>query len=772
MIELHRLPAEIRESRRAVLWNYEERGGKPTKVPYVPGQPEKRASSTDSNTWGTFDEAHAAYMEGKADGVGHVLGEKISGVDLDHCRDPQTGLIEAWALDIIRLLDSYTEASPSGTGVKVFLGGTLPPGCRRKGKIELYDCARFFTVTGDHVPGTPETIEERTAQLAELHARIFAANGGGRRRAVSRPASPLSDDDAALLERARGAKNGDKFSGLWSGDTSGHASPSEADLALCDLLAFWTAKDADRMDALFRQSGLMRKKWDERHGAQTYGAMTIATAIAGCQETYSGPTRTGTPEAKPGASEAEPTQDATSLILDPADPLPSARAFVARSHILQDTLALRHQSGVFYTYDAERKTYAERDEAAIRAELYGFLESAQRRTEPGGNHPPALGPFKPTKSRVENVADALRAVCNLPASSVPPCWLQDDPGLDPFDILACRNGLLHLPTRRLLPGTPAFYTLTGLDFAFDPYAPAPIRWGQFLAELWPDDPECRDTLQEVFGYCLTPQTHYQKVFMLVGPKRSGKGTIGRVLRRLLGDRNVCGPMFANMGEPFGLSILIGKSLAIIADARISGRTDTAVLTERLLSISGEDTLSIPRKYLPDWTGKLSTRFLLLTNELPRIEDASGALASRFIVLTLTQSFYGREDHGLFERLLPELPGILNWALAGWDRLYTRGHFVQPHSSTELIQQLEDLGSPVGAFVRERCEIGPGFEVAQAALFEAWKGWCQENGRERPGTTQTLGRNLRAAYPWLQDTRPLVGGERVRKWRGLRLLDSG
>jgi putative DNA primase/helicase len=460
------------------------------------------------------------------------------------------------------------------------------------------------------------------------------------------------------------------------------------------------------------------------------------------------------------------------LILDPRDPLPSARTFTERSYFIQDTLALRHQGGVFYAYDPERKAYAERDEATIRAELYGFLESAQWWAKPKANHPSALGPFKPTKSRVENVADALRALCNLPTACAPPCWLQPNPALDPLDILACRNGLLHIPTRTLSPGTPAFYSLTGLDFAFDPHPPKPARWEQFLAELWPDDPESRDTLQEVFGYCLTPRTHLQKIFMVVGPMRSGKGTIGRVLRRLLGERNVCGPTLANMSEPFGLSILIGKSLAIIADARISGRTDTAVVTERLLSISGEDPLSVPRKYLPVWTGKLSSRFLLLTNELPRIEDASGALASRFIILTLSQSFYGREDHGLFERLLPELPGILNWALEGWDRLIARGRFVQPASSSELLQQFEDLGSPVGAFIRDRCDIGAAYEVEQAVLFDAWKSWAEANGRERSGTTQTFGRNLRAAYPWLKNTRPLVAGERVRTWRGIRLREAG
>jgi putative DNA primase/helicase len=462
-----------------------------------------------------------------------------------------------------------------------------------------------------------------------------------------------------------------------------------------------------------------------------------------------------------GAADAEP------LILDPSDPLPSARAFVKRTRV-QGALALRHHGGLFYTYDAARNAYADQDEATIRAELYAFLDTALRRPNEQDKVVAATVPFKPTKSRVENVLDALHAVTNLPSAYAPPCWLQDDPGLDPFDVLACNNGLLHIPTRTLLPGTPAFFTLTGVPFAFDPQAPPPVAWLQFLEELWPQDEASRETLQEWAGYLLTPQTRLQKALMLVGPKRSGKGTIGRVVRRLLGDRNVCGPTLANMGEQFGLSTLIGKSLAVIADARISGRADTAVITERLLSISGEDTLSIPRKYLPDWTGRLPTRFMLLTNELPRIEDASGALASRFIVLTLTQSFLGREDPDLEDRFTPELPGILQWALAGYDRLYARRRFLQPQSAAELIQQFEDLGSPIGAFLRDRCEVGAGYEVAQATVFAVWKSWCEENGRERPGTTQTFARNLRAAHPWLTLTQPVVGGERVRCWQGLRL----
>lgn len=460
------------------------------------------------------------------------------------------------------------------------------------------------------------------------------------------------------------------------------------------------------------------------------------------------------------------------LILDPSDPLPSARLFVERSHEIDGIVALRHQSGMFYAYDPKLSAYRDADETSVRADLYSFLEDAQRWTEPKRDRPPTLVPFQPTKSKIENVLDALRAVYNLPASCAAPCWLQDSPGLDPLEIVACRNGLLHIPTRQLLPATPHFFTLNGLDFAYDPDATHPKHWFRFLDDLWPDDLESREALQEWIGYLLTMQTRFQKIGMLVGQKRSGKGTIGRVIRRLLGDQNVCGPALSNMAEQFGLSVLIGKSAAIIADARISGRTDTAVITERLLSISGEDTLSVPRKYLPDWTGKLSSRFLLLTNELPKIEDASGALASRFVVLRLTNSFYGREDHQLFDRFIPELPGILTWALEGWDRLYARGRFLQPQTSADLIQQFEDLGSPIGAFIRDQCDVGHGSQVMHQRLFDAWKAWCQENGRDKPGTVQTFGRNLRAALPWLGETFPRVLGKRMRYYQGIRLQDGG
>ncbi len=253
--------------------------------------------------------------------------------------------------------------------------------------------------------------------------------------------------------------------------------------------------------------------------------------------------------------------------------------------------------------------------------------------------------------------------------------------------------------------------------------------------------------------------------LLVGPTRAGKGVIARVLKALVGRANVTGPTLASLGQNFGLQDLIGKPLAIISDARL-GRNDTNQVVERLLSVSGEDTLTIDRKYRDPWTGKLGTRFMLVSNELPRFGDASGAIANRFVVLTLAHSWLGRENSALTDELLLDLPGILNWSLDGLDRLVRTDRFSEPASSSDAIVALQDLVSPVAAFVRDRCVVGP-HDSACDEVYAAWKSWAEDNG-QRPGSVQTFGRDLRAVVPGLRTIRPRVGDERERRFLGLRL----
>ena len=422
---------------------------------------------------------------------------------------------------------------------------------------------------------------------------------------------------------------------------------------------------------------------------------------------------------------------------------------------------LNYHRGAFYEWDGSAWPQASED--MLRARLYAFLDQCQTKTAKGG-----LCPVRPNALMVGGLLDALRAAAHLDEKIEPPAWLDGTSGPSAHEVVACANGLLHLPTSTLTPHTPSFFTYNALDYAYERNAPAPRQWLAFLAQLWPDDPEAIATLQEICGYCLTSDTSQQKAFLIIGPKRSGKGTIARVLTKLVGTHNCVAPTLAGLGTNFGLAPLIGKRLAIISDVRLSGRADQHAIAERLLSITGEDAITIDRKYAPAWTGQLGSRFLILSNELPRLADVSGALAGRFVLLLLTESFYGREDPGLTGKLLTELPAILNWAIAGWSRLRDVGHFKQPASAQQAMEQLEDLASPVGAFLRECCMIGP-LHVSRASdVFAAWADWCTAQGREHTGTVQSFGRDLRAAVPGLKMVQPREGDGRTRSYQGLGL----
>jgi putative DNA primase/helicase len=236
-----------------------------------------------------------------------------------------------------------------------------------------------------------------------------------------------------------------------------------------------------------------------------------------------------------------------------------------------------------------------------------------------------------------------------------------------------------------------------------------------------------------------------------------------VLSALLGEENIVSTTLKSLATEFGRWPLIDKKLAVMPDARLGPKADAHALAEHLLSISGGDRQTINRKMQSYWSGYLRVRFLMATNELPAIADASGTLASRFILLKLTESFYGREDLGLKEKLLAELPGILNWALDGLQRLTERGHFQLPASSLASIQQLEDLASPTSAFLREFCEVGDEREENVKVLYGAYEAWAKGAGY-KPVPSHVFGKNLHALLPTLRTKG--VGRDRMYVGAGL------
>lgn len=454
------------------------------------------------------------------------------------------------------------------------------------------------------------------------------------------------------------------------------------------------------------------------------------------------------------------------LVAGPADPMAVARQYVAERHMQDDLLALRAWRGAFHGWDG--RCWPEVEMAALEADLYAYLEHAVYEVETRAGRKER--PWQPTRTKIANVVHALRAITHLPETVQPPAWLDGDDRHEfaPRDLIVTANGILHVPTRSLLPHEPQLFVGHALPFGYDATAAQPDRWEALLTELWPQDAESVACLQELFGYIVSGDTSLQKIGLLVGPTRAGKGVIANVASHLIGLHNATAPTLAAMTQNFGLQDLIGKLLAVVSDARLGRNANVAALAERLLSISGEDRLTIDRKYREPWTGRLDVRFLLLSNELPSLTDASGALAKRFIVLVLTQSFYDREDPSLLSKLLPELPGILLWSLDGLDRLRLQGHFTVPASARDAMRELEDLASPVTAFLRERCQVGRDQHVRVDDLWTVWKGWCEDQSHAH-GTKQTFGKDLRAAVPGLR--RRQLGSDQVPTYFGVGLRDD-
>jgi putative DNA primase/helicase len=396
-------------------------------------------------------------------------------------------------------------------------------------------------------------------------------------------------------------------------------------------------------------------------------------------------------------------------------------------------------------------------------EIYRFTEHAWYWAKEGEDV--VRKDWAPTRHKVSDVLDALAAVCYLDAARDQPAWL-DDRITGP--IVACANGLLDVTANILLPHTPVFFNQTRVPFAYDPAAAGPRRWLDFLVEIFENDEASIKALQEWFGYVISGRLDLQKILLWIGRTRSGKGVSARVLGKLIGRENVAGPTLSSLGANFGLAPLIGKPLAVVADARLEGRGSN-IIVERLLSISGEDTLTVDVKYQQQWNGKLPTRFWLISNELPHFGDASMAVIGRFVILNTTRSWLGREDLFLERDLENELTGILNWGLVGLARLAREKRFTPTPATDDIISALQELASPVAAFVRDRCRIDPALEVVVDDLYKAWKRWAEDNG-QRTKTRQAFGRDLRAAVPRVKLTRP--GGDetaRMRVYRGVGLL---
>ena len=432
----------------------------------------------------------------------------------------------------------------------------------------------------------------------------------------------------------------------------------------------------------------------------------------------------------------------------PFEPMVAARSFLS-GIMIEGVPGIRRWKEDWFVWSGQ--CWQQIDKEAIEKSIWGAMDAAGER---------------PNGRKVSDVAAALRALPGvLVEADDIPAWLDGRTGADPDEALVCQTGILSLGNGKLSPHSPSFFSSCVSAAAWDPGAGCPT-WDAFLKEIFSGDSEQIETLQDWFGYCLSRRTDYQKMLLLTGPRRSGKGTIANVLSALVGPGDFAGVRIFDLAGRFCLGSFADKKIAILSDARIGSRADAAALTELLLTTSGGDTVTVERKFREPLTRKVTARITLISNEVPGFLDSGGAVASRFVFLETKRSFEGVEDPGLLEKLRRELPGILRWAVAGYHRLRVSRRFIQPTSTAGLADVMRNLGSPVTQWVAERAEIVTDGRWECKEAFTDWRGWAEATGHF-PGNEGTFGRNLHAAFPQVEKVRGRVGTERIHHYVGIR-----
>jgi putative DNA primase/helicase len=754
------IPAELKTLRQWVMWRYEGREEQKTKVPYTPdGQ---HARSNDQTTWNDYQSCIDALP--RFDGVGIMFANGLVGIDLDHHVDVQ-GQLTDFARRVVAQLPTYWEISPSGHGLHALCFGALPQ-CGRKNtewQIEMYSAGRFFTVTGAHLEGTPEMVAHLSNELAELHQWVFRECSPKKPHLLAAaPTQPNDLDDSDLIDRAMQASNGIDFGRLWRGDTSAHGGDdSSADLALCNHLAFWTGNDVGRIDALFRQSGLMRSKWDERHASdgRTYGRMTIDKAISGTTHVYELYRRNGYDSA---AIKVEDNQTA-----EPFQPIDNILECLHRQEAGDAELLAKMYSGRILYDRAEKRWYV--------WEGHSWAPDKQGRvirlvyTEVASQYQYAAA-IKMKEDNRDLAAELGKRACSLRfqkritnvlglAGSVPEISITGDQWDSEPMVLGVANGVIDLRTGTFRPGQPTDFIRTASPIEWQGIdAPCP-RWEQFQREIHGDDEDIIDFMWRWRGYSISGLTDDHVIVIEWGEDgRNGKGTELETLKVILGDLAMATNADAimdirdldgNAPRPFVFN-LRGKRLVWASEMKEGRKLDTALVKY----LTGGDTITARTLHGQPVSFRPTHKITLITNPRPRIEGSDDATWERIRLVPYEQRFVdepqGEHEHPrdpkLMDKLKAEAPGILAWLVRGcleWQKSglaaprkvmaatseYRRG---EDHLEQFCDDEIEDAD-------QEMC-------VGFRDLWQRYENWCgRHDQRDKMVTKTKFGKRFSKKY---------------------------
>lgn len=723
--ELNNIPEELKDLEQWVCWVGSD------KIPRSP-KTGTNAKSNDSKTWGTFKQAVKACKSFGFDGIGFMFANGYFGVDLDHCIDRVD-----FCDEFVETLQSYAEISRSGSGIHIICKGELPDGARRRNGVEMYSTGRYFILTGKLYNEQYREVKDCTEAIKVLHSKYLPAVTP--KAEPRQPITPIEMEDAEIIDKARNCKSGYLFNMLYQGNWQGvYSSQSEADLALCNQLAFWTQKNETQMDRIFRASGLYRKKWDENRGGMTYGAITVAKACANCVDVY-----------QPKKYDDD-TKLAFALFgngqvgVDEQESKDYDMTDTGNAHRLFD----RFGNIIRYSYNRKKwlfwdgKMWRIDDSGEIKKLADVIVEDIKRDAVKEQDEKTQADLFKwATKTASSRGKEAMIKECQhlegVPASP------------DEFDaytdFLNCQNGIVNLKNGELIPHDANFMMSKITYSEYDVTGAEPKRWLQFLDEITNGNKELQEYIQKCVGYSLSGSNREQCAYFLYGIGNNGKSTFLDTVADMLGN-------YASNAQPETIMMKkwggdgANSDIARLKSARFvtcEEPTEGVRLNEGLLKqLTGGSKITCRFLYGDEFEYQPEFKIWVATNHKPVVRGTDVGIWRRIKLIPFEVNIPKEKvDKNLKYKLREEMPQILAWAVRGCIK-WQKEQMQEPDCVLEAVKEYKQEMDLLASFLEECVVIDYEGDnrLMGNTLFKAYTRWAKDNN-EYEMSSKKFGREI-------------------------------
>ena len=725
------VPQELKNLKHWCCFKLQKRGEKLTKIP-IDANTGNPGKSNDESTWSDFDTALNAINKFRCNGIGIYFKYPYFGIDIDDVptdikryknNDHENNIVS----EFIEMMGSYAEISVSGNGIHIISKGILPEGGRRKGKVEMYSEGRFFTIS-DNIIGSYIDIADDSdyGKVKYLHNKYI-----GESELIknipndNKPGSDLTEEE--IVRIASNSKNGLRFSMFLNGGWEQfYKSPSEARMALCNDLAFWTNRDFNKMDSIFRKSSVYDQKWDEKRGGSTYGDIHLNKAINECANVFN-------PQRE--------SDDFNIYILEN-----DIKKIKRNFYSYDDTGNAERFFGIYgdaVRYNFNRKVWHFYDGKVWVVDQQGMVQKLVSDVIVKMKDEPIFVPEGEGEEEMQKVFQkhikssrsnkSRKNMIEVVQHLIPIQPHVFDKSLDVFNV---QNGYLDLKTGALHEHDKDKYFTRISPVEYTDKSDCPM-WEEFLETIFNGDKSLINYIQTAVGYSLCGSTEEQVMFILYGNGRNGKSVFLNIITELFGNytANISPDALmtkkANGGANSEIARLDGVRLATTSESSDGDRLAEGLVKQ----LTGGDTITARFLYGNEFDFIPQFKLWMTTNHKPIIRGTDDGIWRRLAIIPFTKQIpLDKVEKNLTNKLKRELPAILNWALEGHLKWRSFG-LQEPKIVRDQRSDYRKEMDVIECFIDDCCEVGKEKQVKSKVLYETYRDWARENGQYSMSSTK-------------------------------------